>query len=307
VNRSQIELEKRIKRIDKVFGVNSIISRKISPASIASYYNRNKLAYWLFHSRKGFVHMGISRNMKYHQNDLLEQPKTVAKYIKKLRTHKVLELATGKGASSIYLAKLFPKVQFYGIDLPQGQIDIAKKAAKKASNFFPEECDYHDLSRYSNGQFGIVFAIESLCHSVRKEKVFKEVRRVLQSRGIFIVIDGYLGRAEEQLTGNEQLAKKLMERGMMVEHFEYHKNVKEKIGQNRFKIVEEEDTTRFIIPTIKRFESLASKTLFNYPNLGRLIVKLLPREFTANAISAYLMPVLIKLGIAKYTILVVQK
>jgi len=304
---SHLELRRRIKKVDQVFGVNSILSRKIDSNSIAKYYKINKLAYWLFHNRDGFVHMGISRDMKYHHDDLLEQPKIVAKYIKKLHARNVLELATGKGASSIYLARQFPNVRFDGIDLPGGQLDIAKKEVKKTPNFYPVEGDYHDLSCYGDNQFNIIFVIESLCYSTKKEKVFKEARRVLKSGGVIIVIDGYLGKPEQSLTSDERLAKKLMERGMMVEDFEYYPAFREKIKRAEFRIVMEEDDSRFITPTLKRFESLASKTLFNYPKLGRLIVKLPPGEFSANAISAYLMPILIKLGIAKYMILVAQK
>ncbi|HEX7456412.1 MAG TPA: class I SAM-dependent methyltransferase [Candidatus Nanoarchaeia archaeon] len=307
MNDSRLELENRIKKIDTVFDLNSIISRKVNTTTITSYYNRNKLAYWLFHSRVGFVHMGISRGTEYNQNDLLEQPKIVAKYIRRLTTRNVLELGTGKGSSSFYLAKRFPKVRFDGVDLPKGQLDVAKKAAEEIPNFHPAECDFHDLSRYSDNQFDVVFAIESLCHSSRKGKVFKEVRRVLKLGGVFIVIDGYLGRPVESLTYDERLAKRLTERGMMVGGFEYYGDVLIKIKHAGFTIIEEGDVTRFIIPTLRRFENLASKTLFDHPKLGHLIVKFLPDEFSANAVAAYLMPLLVDLGVAKYIILVVRK
>jgi len=251
--------------------------------------------------------MGISRDMKYDHEDVLEQPKIVAKYIRRLNAHNVLDLGVGKGSSSTYLARLFSNIRFDGIDLPNSLLDVAKRAAKKVPNFYPMEGNYHDLSRYDRAQFDVVFAIESLCHSTKKEKVFNEIWRVLRKDGTFIIIDGYLGKPEKSLNDNERLAKKLTEKGMMVEDFEYYGDIKEKIEQLGFKIIEEEDVTRLIIPTLKRFESLARKTLFNHPRLGRVIVKLLPDEFTANAISGYLMPVIVELSLAKYTILVVKK
>ena len=58
-----LELKTRINKIDAVFGVNSIVARRIKVASIAGYYNRNRLVYRFFHNRGGFVHIGIAKYM----------------------------------------------------------------------------------------------------------------------------------------------------------------------------------------------------------------------------------------------------
>jgi len=303
----QAELEERLKRVKQVFDIAKILSIRPDPISIARYYKVNKSAYVLFHNPNGFVHMGISRDLKYSHDDLLEQPKLVAKYIEQLNARNVLELATGKGASSAYLAKKFPNIKFAGIDLPSGQLDVAKKKARKTSNFFPVEGDYHNLERYPDNHFDVVFVIEGLCYSERKDQVADEVWRVLRNGGIFIVFDGYLGRSESSLNTNEQLAKRLTERGMMVDTFERCEDVKEKILSAGFAVIHEEDVSKFVMPTLRRFEKLARRVVFAHPKMGRFVARLLPNEFTFNAVSAYLMPLLIELGVAKYAVLVVKK
>ena len=251
--------------------------------------------------------MGISRDMEYSCEDLLEQPKLVAEYIRKLDAKNVLELGVGKGASSIYLAEKFPDIHFDGIDLPNGQLDIAKRGAKKVENFRPVEGDYHNLGRFSTNHFDVVFAIEALCHSTVKEKVLGEVRRVLREGGVFIVFDGYLGKPRSSLKAAESLAVQLTEKGMVVKEFENYAGFKDKVSKAKFETIYEEDVSQFILPTVERFERLAEKALFNRPKIGRIIVRFFPSEFAANAIAGYLMPELVKLGIARYVILVARK
>jgi len=251
--------------------------------------------------------MGVSRNLKYGRDDLLEQPKLVAKYIEQLNARRVLELATGKGASSIYLARRFPNAQFVGVDLSGGQLDVVKKKAGRIRNFSPVEGDYHDLSRYPNDHFDVVFVIEGLCHSTQKGQVATEVWRALRNGGVFIVFDGYLGRSKSSLNVDERLAKRLTERGMMVDNFERYEDVWEEILRAGFGVVYKEDVSRFIVPTLRRFETLARKTIFAHPMLGRFVARLLPNEFAFNAVPAYLMPLLVEIGVAKYMILVVEK
>ena len=57
---------------------------------------------------------------------------------------------------------------------------------------------------------------------------------------------------------------------------------------------------------MEKFERLANR-LFNSPLLAKIIVKILPKEFTYNAISGYLMPTLIKMGVAAYIITILKK
>lgn len=300
-------LDEKLARVKSVFDINQIINRNTGLDDIKKYYRVNIIPYFLFHNKEGFVHNGITRGKKYSDEDVYEQPKIAEKYIKEIGAKKCLELATGKGASSLYLAKKFSEVQFFAINLPDGQLEIAKKKAREVKNFFPEKGDYHDLGKYVDNSFDIVFVFEALCHSSNKGKVAGEVHRLLKSGGLFIVVDGYLGKPINELTKNELLAKQLSEKGMVVESFELYGDVKEATTSKGFQLVFEEDTSLLILPSLGRFEKLSRKALFKIPFLGKVIARILPRDFVNNAVSGYLMPTLIQNKVACYYITVFKK
>lgn len=133
----QEELNLKLKQIKKVLSTETIVNIQPTITSIANYYKVNKLTYSLF-AHKDFTHMGISRDGKYSSEDLLEQAKFVDKYIVYLKTKKVLELATGRGATCAYLAKKHPNITFEAIDLPNGQLDYAINKAKKTKKLSPK-------------------------------------------------------------------------------------------------------------------------------------------------------------------------
>lgn len=302
-----LTLSEKLKRINQVFDTNKVKDRGTTNEDVAKYYKTNILPYFWFHNNQGFVHMGLSKGNHYSSADVLEQPKFVAKYIESANATKVLELATGKGASCMYLANKYPKVTFYGVDLPESQIEVAKKEIKNYANFFVNEGDFHNLSLYETNFFDIVFVIEALCHSDSKDIVAREVNRVLKPNGLFIVVDGYLLKPQSELNKEELEAKELTEKGMAVNNFELYQDVKRKIMHAGFDVEYEENTTERIIPTLKRFGRLASLALFSFTPLGYLISNLFPKDFVYNSISGYLMPNLVEQGVVCYYITVFRK
>ena len=193
------------------------------------------------------------------------------------------------------------------IDLPDGQLDVAIRKAKQIKKFYPVEGDYHDLSRFENDEFDLVFIFEALCHSDTKWLVAKEIYRVLKPGCITIIADGYSGKENCQLTKTEMLAKDLTGKGVSVNDFESYNTVRTIMLDTGFVIISEEDVSNLIIPNLSRYENMAAKTIFNHPAFGHWFVKLFPQEFALNAISGYLMPLGIKMGINKYYLSVFQK
>lgn len=171
-------------------------------------------------------------------------------------------------------------------------------------NYHPDFGDYHDLSKFGNETFDIVFVVEALCHSTDKNKVFAEVWRVLKTKGVFIIIDGYSNK--DQMTADEKIALHLVEKGMALESFEYYDSVLDKAKENKFKIEFEEDVSKFVLPTMERFERKATK-FFRFPILAKVAVKIFPCEFLYNTIAGYLSATLIKIGVCSYMITVFKK
>lgn len=297
------QLQLKLNTIQKVFNVEQIKNLKTDNDYVQRYYKVNQLAYSLFHTFSDRMYMGISKDGVYKSDDLLEAARVVEKYIHKLNGERILELATGRGATSAYLAEKFSAIRFDGIDISLGQLHYAYKKARKLKNYHPIVGDYHDLSGYDNKSIDIVFEIEAVCYSQDKEKVFKEVKRVLKKGGVFILLDGYLKTPRAKLSKDELLATQITEKGMAVPEFEEYKDVVRKAEKVGFTILEDEDVSEFIMPTLKRFERLA-KGFFAIPTAARLAVKYFPLPFMTNAISGYLMPDFISLNLGCYFITV---
>jgi ubiquinone/menaquinone biosynthesis C-methylase UbiE len=292
--------------LQKVFNTKSILSIQPDKNYIQKYYKANKLAYSLFHTYSDQVHMGVSRDGVYKENDLLEGARIVEIYIPKLKTRNILELASGRGATAAYLAQKYPKIKFTGIELSQGQLSFAVKKAKKLLNYHPSLGDYHDLSHFADASFEIVFVIEALCHSQDKFRVLSEVKRVLKKGGVFIILDGYTGKDRTAMTKQELDAVRLTEKGMAVNEFESFESLVKKARKQSFKVDSDEDVSKLIMPTLERFERLAFK-FFKRPKAAKLITKIASKEVTYNAVSGLLMPNLIKQGLASYHITVLKK
>lgn len=306
-NQNSLLLERKVQHLKKLFPTESIVSLTPTKDSIQKYYKINQLAYTLFHQGNDFIHMGISRNGKYNKKDLLEPVHIIEKYIVLADAKKILELATGRGANSAYLAKRHPKITFSGIDLPHGQLSYALNKAKKIPNFHPIPGDYHDLSNFPDNSFDLVFIIEALCYSTEKDVVLKEVQRVLKPEGIFIIIDGYLKKPHSSLSEIEKLANSLVARGMMVPDFELYSDFKKNTFNLKYKILFEEDVSKLLLPTVERFEK-QTQFLFKLPiPIAKFLIKLFPKEFVNNILAAALLPTLIRLDVADYEILVLQK
>jgi ubiquinone/menaquinone biosynthesis C-methylase UbiE len=171
-------------------------------------------------------------------------------------------------------------------------------------NYHPDFGDYHDLGKFDNETFDIIFVIEALCHSTDKSKVFAEARRVLKTDGIFVVIDGYSNK--NQMAKDEKTALLLVEKGMALENFEYYDSVVSKAKENKFKVELEEDVSRFVLPTMERFERKAVK-FFRFPKLAKIATNIFPKEFLYNAIAGYLSATLIRFSVCSYMITVFRK
>lgn len=291
----------KLDKIAQVFDIKKLQSVKADNEYIRRYYLKNKIPYSIFHTKQDFVHMGISRDGIFKEEDLVEHVRFVDQYLAKNHSKHILELATGRAANSSWLASKHPEMNFYGIDLSEGQLSFAFKAAKKYANLKIDRADFHNLEKFADNTFDTIFIIEALCHSQSPDKVMSEVGRVLKEGGFFIVFDGYLGSKE--LFEEEKVAANITARGMAVSEFLQYRNFKNLATNAGLVTVAEENLSTYVIPTMCRFEKLADR-FFRRPKIGKIISRLLPQEFTYNAVSGMLMPVLFKLGVSEYWVTV---
>ncbi|MBD3330880.1 methyltransferase domain-containing protein [Candidatus Peregrinibacteria bacterium] len=239
--------------------------------------------------------MGISDDGRYNSKDLEVPLIEIEKYIRHIRADNVLELASGHGANTLFLAKRNPNVHFFAMDLSTRP----KKKFSELDNTSFQIGDFHDLTKYDKNSIDLVFIIEALCHASDKGKVLKEVARVIKKGGIFIVLDGYYSSPISDLSPDEQKVCALTSAGMVVGEFMYLENFHSLIESSGFDIIEETDLSEKVLPTMERFGRLA-RVFFRLGIIAKLLQRISPNMFIRNSISGLLMPLLIKDGIAKY-------
>lgn len=300
------KLETQLQVVQSLFNTPRVAKTSVDSTYIAEYYHINVLPYTLVHSKTGAIHMAISRDGTYKESDLFEPVRMIAAYVEKTKATHVLELACGRGANSSYLAERFPKTRFEGVDLSPAQLQFAQKNARKFRNFHAQRGDYHDLSQLPANHFDLVFVIESLCYSTTKEKVIKEVKRVLKPNGIFIVIDGYLRNEEKTMQKEEVEAVRLAAMGMAVPFFEPYDHFLKQAKDENMKLVNEEDLSEFVMPNLYRFEKIA-KNYLKVPFLVPAMIKFLPEKLTWNGITAMLLVPIMERNIACYYFTALQK
>lgn len=300
LNKTNDNLKMYLKIIESNFNVNRLINEEQQNKQIRNYYLTNHLAYLLFHNRKGFMHMGLSKDNKYSDNDLLGQLKVIQKYIDKIKAQRVLELGAGNGSNSRYLAKNNQYVNFTGVDLSK------KPSGNKSSNYKQEVGDFHNLTDYPNGSFDLIFVIEALCHSTKKDLALNEVYKKLRKKGLFIIFDGYANKPISRFTEDELLAKKLTEKTMAVDSFDFIDDFEKVIKKSNFSIIAKKDLSQEIMPSLKRFEELAL-LFYKLPLVTNLIKFLLPQDLVKNSVAGLLMPTLVQKRVACYYLHVLQK
>jgi len=289
------ELEKRLHDIREIINVENLLKEQNTEDIVKSYYKINRLAYRVFHNRKGYLHMGITTDGKYSHSDLEVPLLEIGQLIKDDKTKKVLELASGHGANTVFLAKENPDVEFFATDLSTKP----KKKFYSFNNTSFEYGDFNNLEMYDDSQFDLIFIMEALCHSNNKRKVLEEMHRVLKFGGKVVIYDGYFDKDYEELSDDEKMASKLTSVGMAVGEFGNLEKFEKEIGLTGFEIIKKENLSNNILPTVRRFERL-STIFFRNKFFGKIVKILLPDMFVRNSISGYLMPVLLKEKIAVY-------
>jgi SAM-dependent methyltransferase len=301
ISQSNTAIDDRLASIKRVFNTSEIIDQPQLTQNITKYYAANHLAYWLFHSREGFMHMGLSDDGQCHPEDFLAPLKIINSYISKLGGQRILELGAGNGTNSAYLAKQHSDIQFFAVDLSKNLLG----KYGYLSNLQLKQGDYHNLADYQDSSMDVIFAIETICHSSNKQQIIDAAYSKLCPGGCFIIFDGYGQKNLRDLSHNQILAKKLAEKSMAVESFENIAEFQEKIAKSHFTMVTNENLSNQVLPTMKRLERIA-RGFYRFPTVARALKWVLP-DITKNSIAGLLMPTLIQQEVCGYYLHVLKK
>lgn len=292
-------LHAKIDEMSKYINLKKFMEgEKNSLDQIRSYFKINHWAYRHYHSKDGFMHFRISKNGCFSDEDIYHQPDSISEFIKDGDT--VIELGCGQGANLIYLAHCHPKSKFLGFDLqPRKKIDMPE-------NVTIYEQDYSSLSQIPDQSVDVVYAIETLVYCSDKEKVFREVWRVMKPGAVLIVYDYASKDRFETYAPQIQQAITLISKGGAAALIESLGEWNDHFANCGFETVRITDYAENILPDLKKLEHHANRAMTR-PWLAKLEFALLPDQFVSNIILGYLGYDACKSGIGAYPEWVLKK
>ena len=275
-------VREKIEYMETFLDLDSFITGdKNSTEQIRSYYKTNHPAYRRVHNKKGFMHFHVSKTGTFSEEDACYQPDVAARYIKP--GDKVLELGSGQGANSIYLAEKYPDVTFTGLDL-----SAPPHLEKPMGNLTLLQQNYCDMSNFADHSFDVVFGIETLVHCTDKSPALREVHRVLKPGGVFVTFDYALSDKYETFGPTEQKAIALISKGGASALIESIAEWEELFVANGFSVENRTDLSKEVLPDLKRLERRAATHVMDHPMRAKIIFRTLPRQFVSNIILGYL-------------------
>jgi len=299
------ELEKYLGKVDKIFNINELLVKEIDTQDIADYYRESNLGYKFFHSVDGSIHMALNYDGEFNKEGYLGQAEIVQKYVNLTGAKRILELASGNGFNSTFLAKNNPDVEFIGIDLTPEHVKYSKEHAKGLPNLRFQQGNFQNLD-FEDNSFDLVFEIESVCHATDMSIALSEAYRVLKSQALFIVIDGFRSQDFDSFSDDLKTVGKLAELSMAVGNpwkVNEWLSLCEDIG---FTLENLDDLSYAIMPNLLRFQFFA-RGFFKYPGLTKLFIKTLPNYLVQNAIAGIFMPFTIGAGMQLYMNIALRK
>jgi len=296
---AQSQLTRYMELVKGTFNVDELLHQRVDGRLIVNYYKQSDYGYRKYHSPEGAVHMALNLDGEDDKEAYYAQALIVQRHIDELRPARVLELASGKGFNTIYLAKRNPDIEFTGIDLTPTYVATAQAEAPGLPNVSFRVGDFHGLD-VERGVFGVVFAVESLCHAIDLPRALSEAREVLRPGGRLIVIDAFRGNGFTDLDPEMQTAAKLIEAAMAVDGARTLDDWLDVARGAGFEVCGVEDLSQAIRPNLLKHQQIAER-FFKRSRPRRMVYRLMKPLLTRNAIAGLLVPLTVEAGAHVYS------
>lgn len=237
-------------------GSNPSPSAMISNQEIKEYYDFSKLDYQIYNTAASDIsmHFGLwDESVNSHKEALLNENKIISQIANIQSSDDVLDVGCGYGTTSIWLAKNIG-CKVLGVTISEKQVEEAKEIAKKYSIDHLTDfrvIDFHNLE-FPDNTFDKVVAIESVSHSSDKQRVIKEIYRVLKPNGVFVIADGFFAKNKESLFEQEKRIAQICFEGVHVPPLAEQKEFEGWLKELGFQHVKWFDKTANILKTSKR-------------------------------------------------------
>ena len=197
---------------------------EFATADVARYYSSTtfrdyRLLEWVTGSNA--MHSKLSPGVRLpYDAGCLFQLLYVIRYMGAVRN--VVEVGSGKGSNTIYLAYLFPEVRFLGVDLVPEHVEYASRYAL-AAGLTNVEFVVGDASRrlacVAEQAVDLIFGVESFCHMDTPEKMrglMDSARWMLRRGGKVVIVDGFRSGRFDELEADVREAMNLAESGFRI-------------------------------------------------------------------------------------------
>ena len=282
------EFDRYLEKVKSIFLVKNIINNDIDSDSVVNYYRSSSAIYKYLHSYEGAVHMALNYDGIFNKKGYYTQLNEILELIDVSKIKSVLELGSGKGFNSIFLAKKLPEIRFSGIDITDKHLVIANRELHHIENLKFTYGDFQK-SNYDDASFDLIFELESICHADDSRQVLSENFRILKKGGQFVLYDGFRQIGFENLPDNLVQAAILAEKSLAVNRFEKIDTWLEIASEVGFKLKVKKDLSNAIMPNLGKLQLLARK-YFEYPFLSKIFLRILSQNMIMNTIAVLLLP-----------------
>jgi ubiquinone/menaquinone biosynthesis C-methylase UbiE len=298
------ELDRRVGRLGEFFDLSRLEGAGDTPAKIRRYYLDSRLGYRLIHSKEGAMHMALNPNGTFARAGYEGQARLVdARF--QTTTRNILELACGNGYNLNLLAGWDGERDFVGVDLVEEQVERANEVLAKHEHARAAVGDFQALD-FADSSFDCVFAIESFCHATDLPQAFSEVKRVLGPGGRFIVIDAWKSDAFADFPFDVQETAINVERSMAVAETLQIGEWRRAAHENGLRVIEDLDLSHQIMPNLERLARIVDTRFLSHPVRARLLKRVVNETLLTNAVSGYLAPITVGLGIHTYRLVMLE-
>lgn len=163
------------------------------PKSVIEYYNSKEAK--AFHSSiygGEYVHIGTYRKPSDSIAQAAEQAvKTMIRLLPKIaKNTSILELGSGYGGAARFLANKYNcKISCLNISEKENERHVELNKKHELDEYIEVTTGNFEQIPFARESFDIVWSQDALFHSAKREKVFREVARVLKPEGRFIFTD----------------------------------------------------------------------------------------------------------------------
>lgn len=283
------------------------MSNDITQQQIIEYYESCNIDYKLIWNlgKFGAMHFGYWDNkVKNFPQSLERENEILAEKANIKASDVVLDAGCGVGGSSIFLAEKYG-CKVIGITLSNKQvIQATKKAARKGVSNNTEflVMDFENIT-FPDERFDVIWAIESVCHAINKEKFIEEAFRVLKKGGRLVVADGFATKEKYQETERDIMYKWLS--GWGVNFLETKEKFEKYLKVVGFKKISFSDITHQAMPSSRRMYRYSFPAIF----FGKVaeFLKIRTKIQTGNIIAARYQNLALKKDLWKYGIFYAEK